>query len=129
MIQSLPSTVRAEVRRGLKRALRTEALAGDSQKQSRFEPGEAEAEAEQAVEILGQDTGVRRKTALWSATRWRGLCRCFHKYVDAKLQGLTKRRFPTARALDAAVAAVVLKAVAEVARDPDAFVRKRCQRK
>jgi hypothetical protein len=120
--------VRAEVTRGLKRALRTGADTKRPEEPARLEPGEAEAEAEQAVEILGQDTGVRRKTAPWSATRWRRLCRCFHRYVDAKLQALAKRRFRSAADLDVAVAKAVLDAVAEVAKDPEAFERKRCRR-
>lgn len=84
-------------------------------------------EAGVAVELLSQAKKFRLATASWTPRRLQRLYDCFHRWVLKFLEGLVGQVFDTQAQADAAVAAVVRKAVAEVASDPAGWARKHCK--
>jgi hypothetical protein len=130
MVWRLPEGVREAVRERLVAELESMRVsaAPEGDEGGTLEPGEAEAEAEVAVEILSQDPRVRRQTSGWTDERLRALYRCFHRVVLERLVALEGRDFGSDAAKRRAVAAVVKQAIAEVAHDPVAWTRQHCER-
>ncbi|GIW71141.1 MAG: hypothetical protein KatS3mg102_0683 [Planctomycetota bacterium] len=69
---------------------------------------------------------MRAATAGWAPERLQALLRCFFEVVLARLRALEGTDFGSEEAKRRAIAGVVKSAIAEVARDPAAWMRVHC---